>query len=55
MYKLKGFCTALGVQLEHRGEEGRNSISFVLREEVFVMQYRFKRPKPELVDMSEFT
>ena len=41
----------LGVQVEHESKEGRNGVSFVLREEVSVVQYRFKRPEPRLIDM----
>jgi len=52
MDKVAGFRTALGVQVEHGSKEGRNSVSFVLREEVLVMQYRIKRPEPKLIDMS---
>jgi hypothetical protein len=51
MDKVAGFRTALGVQVEHGSKEGRNSVSFVLREEVFVVQYCFKRPEPKLIDM----
>ena len=50
--KVAGFRTALRVQVEYGSKEGRNSASFVLREEVFVVQYRFKRPEPELIDAS---
>ena len=51
MDKVAGFYMALGVQVEHWSKEGRNGVSFVLREEVFVVQYRFKRPEPRLIDV----
>jgi len=49
MDKVAGFRMALGVQVEHGS---RNGVSFVLQEEVFVVQYRFKRPELKLIDMS---
>jgi len=43
------------VEPEHGKEERTERFSFVLGEEVLVVEYSVEGPIPELVDMSEFT
>lgn len=48
-----GVCSLLGHELQHRSQEGRDALSLVLFEMVFLLKDVGQRPVPQSVNVSQ--